>query len=504
MKFVTKILALPILALSLSGCGNQKVDYCKLRQKNNDYDMQQLYCGINIPDRPLTIDDIVQIALCRNLSLQVKEQEYEIQRESVTHQKLAMLPMLNANYESSGRTKNTGSFSESLTNRPPAPPSISSTQHTGRWDVNIVYNLLDFGIAYYRTRQECSKALIAQLEYQRLKQNLVVDVTKQFWKALVSRRALAVSKDIIAKTEEQQMNLQRQMDAKVISEIQGLRNKNRLINIHLQLQSYEREYDSAMSELKLLMGIPSQIEIEVAEIESTDIDVEIDDVNELECWALFHRPELYSKDIEERIMVDEVHVSILQMFPGIELFAGPYHDQNRFLIYNDWFAAGVRATADLLSIPQHMTAGSVARKRQVLARKNRLALAIGVLAQVRLAYLVYEDNLESYILAKELEQVNKDLLHAAKTEQRQGKLHEADILKYEAEAAFSEINALRALGELENALEQLNNSMGLPQHFRNSIEFDTEYSGDQDCYYEQCNECHISDYSETTWINNVR
>jgi outer membrane protein TolC len=496
---VKKAILITCTALVVSGCNQPQgpKDWCRVRNENNCKDTYSLYSTANIPQHPLTLDEIIRIGLCKNLSLMAKEQEYAIQKETVSRERFNMLPKLIANWENYGRTENTASFSQSLVpGVPPAPLSISSEQNIMRWDTGFVWNLVDFGVAFFRTRNECDKVLMAQLEYERLRQNLVLDISRQYWKALVSKRAIEQSTSIMTKAIEQQNTLQRQMDAKIISEIQGLRNENQLINIRGQLQAYSAEYHSAMTELSLLMGIPASIEFHIADIEVMGVDVNLCEVDQLETWALVNRPELFSADVEEKIRVDEARAALIQMLPGVELFGGPYHDSNKFLLHSNWLAAGIRATWSLLDIPLHYEEKKIACKRKELARRNRMALAVGVMAQVHLSYLLYQDNLESYIIGKELESVNKRLLLAAKSEQRQGKLHEADILKYEAEALFAELDAATKYAEMQNAIEQLNSAIGMPRYFRTDIEYATNDYNDLEFFDETAD----VEFNETTWM----
>lgn len=480
------VLLVPILAFTFAGCNrsDKTASWHTLRNQNSVIDAQCLYSSVSLPDHPLILDEIIAIAMEQNLSLKVKQQEYCIQREAVTRERFNMLPKILLNWENYGRTENTASFSQSLEpGVPPAPLSISSEQNIRRWDLNLVWNLVDFGLAFYRSRQESNKVLMAQLEYERLRQNMVVDITKQYWKAIVAKLALQKSMEIVDKALEQQATLHRQMQAKIVSEIQGLRNENQLINIRGQLQAYSAQYHSAMSELSLLMGVPADVEMTLAEIKVLGIDVDIGDVGELESFALINRPELYSSDVEEKIRMDEARLAIVQMLPGVELFGGPYNDSNFFLLYNNWLAAGARATWNLLNIPGYNMERRMACGRKTLVRLNRLALSIGVIAQVHLSHLLFHDNLESYIIAKELESVNKRMLLAAKNEQRQGKLHEADILKYEAEALFSEIDASTKYAELQNSLEQLNSAIGLPRYFQTEVIY-AEPPEEEDLHFE--------------------
>lgn len=453
-----------LIAIAVS-CTVPQRDSMEIRVFNMNQELQY------IKDEPLcetklTLDDIIQVTLERNLELMVKKQEVAIQMELATGAKLKMLPALRVNSLVYTRNNNTGASSQSLTNIPPAPPSISQDASYHREDENIVINLLDFGISYYRARQETNRSLMIQLEYERAKQNLILDVTRAYWKAVAAKRAFEKSAAVIAKADRQKMNVTKQMEAKVVSEIQGFRSQNQLLTINLELQVFERDYHSAMTELALHMGIPPCSEFEIIDPPNLCTDIHLYDICELEEYALVNRPELYGKDIEEYVWADEARIAITQMLPGVELFAGDFNDSNSFLIFKQWLAAGIRTTWNLLSVPALAQQRAAAEDRMDLTYMNRLALSIGVMTQVHLAYFVYLDNRTQFLMAYELQQVNERLLAAAKKEASAGKLHEADTLRYEAETLLSEINALKAYADMQNALEQLNNAVGLPRFYQ--------------------------------------
>jgi len=457
------------IILSNTGCYQGVTDLDALRIENLERDLSLIYQDVDLPYEVLTLDEIIDIGLTRNLDLLVKELEYEYRKETASQSRLKMLPALTATGELSGRTENTGSFSQSLVpGVPPAPASISSTQHTETWNVNLIWNILDFGLSYYRARQDANRALATKLEYERLRQNLVLNIVTQYWKAVTSKRAITKSVSVISDAEKQQGNIQKQMTAKVISEIQGLRSQNQLLNIEIQLQVYQKEYHSARYQLMQLMGLPPCVNFEVADVEQFPTDVQLGEMCEMEDIALFNRPELYAADLDEKIMADEARLEMIQLLPNAELFGGPYHDTNKFLIHHNWQAAGVRASWNLLSLPQHIKGMRAGEARRDMSRESRIALSVGVLTQVYLSKLVYDDNLEQYLLAYELADVNYRMLGAAENERKQGKLHDADILHYRAEALLSEINAMKAYVDLQSALEQLNNAMGMPLYFRNT------------------------------------
>ena len=473
MVAIRKMSTAWVLLLALcAGCTKESnVDWNEIRHDNLQCDLAIIYSDIEAPDHPLTLEEIYEIASQRNLNLLVKQQEYAIQRELVTREKWGMLADLRMHFEEFYRNKNTGSSSQSLVpGVPPAPLSISSQQHQKRWDAQFVWNYLDFGLSFYRSRQEFDRSVKLNLEYERQRQNLYVDLTKEYWKAIAARWANSKSKVLVEKAEKQQENIRKEMAAKVVSEIQGLRGETQLVTFRSQVQAYEKEYHAAKSELGLLMGLPPGITFELAEVDHFPVDIEFEDIKVMEWIALKNRPELYSSDAEERIQQDEARAALLQMFPGVEFFSGNFFDENRFLLFNRWLQAGVRATWNLLDYPRHYFDMKVADGRQDLARRNRVLMSITVMSQVNLARNIYQDNLDTYKLNKELSSINERLLKAVKNEQKEGKLHEADVLKYEIEKLQVEIDLIKSYGELQNALEQINNALGIPFYYKHIIE----------------------------------
>jgi len=227
-------------------------------------------------------------------------------------------------------------------------------KHQRRWDYSVVWNYVDFGLAFLRSRQEYNRALKVQFEYARLQQNLYVDITREYWKAQTAKLARKKSKLILEKAKAEQQAVQKQLAAKIISEIQGLRNEGQLISFQAQFQFYDKEYHTAISELGLLMGLPPCAVFEIADVVEYGTNVELPDICELESLALVNRPELYADDAEELIQRDEARAAVLQMYPGVDLFAGHNHDSNKFLLFNHWIQAGTRVAYNLLDWPRHL------------------------------------------------------------------------------------------------------------------------------------------------------
>jgi outer membrane protein TolC len=76
-------------------------------------------------------------------------------------------------------------------------------------------------------------------DYERLKQNVILDITDAYWKAIVAQKATKGALDIIGLAENRQSDLEKQMQRKTVSEIDGLENQKRLIEMQIKLQNYK-------------------------------------------------------------------------------------------------------------------------------------------------------------------------------------------------------------------------------------------------------------------------
>jgi outer membrane protein TolC len=416
----------------------------------------------------LTLEEIVAIAAAQNLDLKVKALELEIQKEATTGAVLDMLPELLFNGEAYKRNNNPGSSSESLEpGVPPAPPSVSSEKIGSRWDLNLTWNLLDFGISYYKARQEASGILVKNFEYERQKQKIILDIAYNFWNAAAAIEAIKKTNVFLDTLGSQEISLIHAADNRYIPHTRVLLVQDKIIENQIKLNEFQKHYHNAMTQLKQLMGLPPGVEFEIVYDSARPSEQKLPHVTYLEELALLQRPELYTTDAEENIAINQVRISYLQLFPGSSVYAAYNYDSNRFLIHNHWKMIGLRTVYDLLSIPSGIADYKVSKKQVALAKSTRIALALATISQVNLAYLTYLDDNDRYLLCVKFEDNKQNQLRDAEMKMRLGRFDLADLLELGNDSLESEIRAWKAYAEAQYALEQLNNAIGMPLHFKN-------------------------------------
>lgn len=460
----------PVFLLSTlfnSGCSRRFDNPNELRMENVTWDMEAIYDVEDIlPECPLTLQDILITVFTYNLDLLTQVHERNVQVQLAMAEQLKMLPPLTLDGIFSSRSQNTASLTRILGGpQPVVQPQIASLRETRQWDVRETLNIMDFGLAYFKSKQECDRAFIIEQQQLRFRQKLVLDTFTSYWKAISAQLAMAEVEEMIVKTVEMNRGLENQIGFRSLSEIQGLHTESHLIDLQIQMYAVEYQLGSAKAELGALMGLPPSVCFELADIELNDKMLEICNIQELEDKALLYRPELAVKDLEEQIARESVRSAILQMFPGVSMFADYNNDSNPFLIFQNWLSAGIRCSWNLFNIPQQWSLKLAAEEQILQSYRARLALSVAVMSQVHIAYLGYKDALIQFRLANQAYDVKRRLAEAAEKERQAGEFNGADSLSFAAEATVARIYALKAYGSLQVSIEQLNYAIGTPLHF---------------------------------------
>ncbi len=459
-----------LIALIGSGCAMRPYNLGELRKENALLDKEEMFQDVPAEIPPLTYEQLTVMALKRNLELLAREHEQFIQKEVTLSALNKQLPEVYVRGDFSNRNNEDASSSEDVFTRTQSlVPSVSSKKWTRHVEYGMALNVLDYGISYYTYRQEYKKTIITQQQYVRLQQNLLLELTRSYWKAVVSKQAAISAKKIVQLIEKRQASLEGQLEQRLVSEFDGLQNERSLIEMRMRMANFEREYKNARTQLASQVGLPPGYPLRLA-LPKLKIPVVRElplDIEDLEETALSYRPELVVQDMEEKIRADEIRSSIISMFPGMRLFARGDWDYNPFLLNHNWFTVGALVSYDLFRYPSLKHTYKAAKLKQELARRSRLAVSMGVLTQVHLAYLQYKTAIEQYTLARELATINRRLLTVSEQARDQGELSDADVLNYQAQSLFADVNAISNFGDIQIALEHLANALGTPLCFVN-------------------------------------
>lgn len=454
----------------------KKPDIISLRFQNAGKDLEILELWQpDVFDHPLTLYDVVEVALTNNLDIYAQEHEKEAQARLANAENLKMLPPLSIEGIQSYRFKPNAAFSQIFTqgdssSNPNVIPSanrntvpeISSSQTTSQWTIRESVNLIDLAVSYFRTKQAKAQVLLLFEQHLRARQKLILDIVETYWKAIAAQHAIQETIEMIALSEKYQASFVGQSDKKAISRLQALDFRARLIDQEIQMEAVRLQYHSTKLELAGLMGLLPGTPFELADVDFCIPGEETFDLKELENLALNMRPELVIKDLEERIAIEKVRENIALMFPGTSPFTEYNYDHNPFLIYHYWWTVGVRVFWNLFIIPQQWQVKQSVEEQRRFSYLSRLALSVAVITQVHLAYINYRDVSRQFQLSFKAYQTRKELAEIAEKIRRSGEFHGAEVLNFRTDALLAKINAWKTYANMRTAQEQINYAIGRP------------------------------------------
>jgi len=447
----------------LVGCRSVD-DLRQTRRENAVVELSKLRAAMPPLTAPLTLDTAIGRALAQNLDYQVLRLERDLREEEASGARMRMLPDLIVSAESNYRSRVRAVRSKILdvdTGGTFPAHAYSAPKDNVAADLQFAWNLLDFGISYFRSRQADNQARIAQQRVRRAGQNLALDVTLAYYRAVAADRAAVQAREILGRIERHQQVIRRQIDGKVLGEIKGLESEEALVLMRMKLQDFETEHQSAMAELASLIGLPPGAEIMFVPVDFQALPQLISlDVPALEQEALENRPELYEQDLQEKIMRDEVNAAIVDLFPSPIASLGLEHDSNRYLKYHTWHTAGLRASWNLLALPRKFSRVKQAELSVDLVSQRRLALACGVLAQTHLSVIACQDDLRQLELARGLSEIRQRKLTAGLKHLAQGQIDAAEVMRMEGEALFARIRYMLAHADMATSVRRLANAVG--------------------------------------------
>lgn len=458
------MLSILMISALASGCLRSQYKIAFERIGQSEYEKALL--GIDVPEEEVfqfTLEEAIAMALCMNLELSVKAREIQYQEEALTRARFSIVPKLLLEGVSSYRNKNTGSASESLVaGVPPAPPSISSQQKVRTYDITFTWNLLDFGISYYRARQEADRMLIKEYEYEREKQRIILEVVRLFW-ALAAEAKSSIQAQILWDMSNSVLaRIQENVDKGNLGAEQGARFSSQLLSIQLKIKDHLKEYEKTNAEFKALLGLPPQAQIELVNADEIPVDPCFPPMTEMENLALINRPELFQKDLEAHALADETRIALIQLFPALSPFTSQNYDGNRFLIFHHWWVAGVNASWNLLTIPGNIGFMQAAQAQKEVVRSQSLVQAMGIVTQLHLAYNLYQEDLDRYQAGNALRKQTAILRYGALKRQEMAAIGDIQVFLASAEAYEADLEAGRSYAFLMGTLELVNSSMGLP------------------------------------------
>ena len=449
---------LTICAVSLAGLAACAIQPAPLTPEQTaqriETDRARLEANRPPLDEPLTVHGAMARALLHNLDARVLAMEQGLALRQLDVARLGRLPRLTGHYGVSSRSNPRASSSRNLHGPPPSGIPSTSTDDTYRsGNLTVVWHALDLGVSYYAAKQQTDRALIAHERRRKAVHDMVWEVRRAWWRAVAADRALAGVEPLTERVHAALADSARIAGLQAQSPLEALRYQRALLEALQALETQRRESRLAKIELAALIGLTpgTAYTLAVPERAAPGPRSLAVSAGDLEAHALAWRPELREAQLAERIAAGEVKKAMLRILPGLELEAGAHHDDNSYLVNNDWLSLGARISLNLTEIFTAPAAIDAARWDRDLAGARRQALSMAVLTQLYVALASFEEARGRHETASRIADTHERIAALLRSSSRLGVVDELQLILGELDALRSALARDLSHAEVENS-----------------------------------------------------
>ena len=432
-------------------------------------DTQGMYTAQTPISGPITLEEAIARTLKYNLDYRLKKMESALALGLADYGNYDMLPKLLTTAGYRTRSNDSGGTSIGILDGIQSlRPSTSEERSHALAGAEFSWSLLDFGVSYYRARQQSDQFLIAEERRRKVVQNMVQDVKASYWRALGAQRLDAQTKDIL---ERAKLALARSREAetqRVISPALALNYQRALLDAISLLNQRRQDLEFANRELAALMNVEPGVIFTVAEAAEARLPAPPNDVRKLEEMALLQRPELREEDFKKRITADETRKQLLSMLPGVSFDTGLQYNSNKLLNSNSWAQGGVRVSWNLLSLLALPSLRSTQEQQVKTDAARRMALSMAVMTQLRVGVERYRLAVEDFKLADTAAQVDKRMADYTRASVTAKLDSELEAIRTQARAVLGNYQRANTYASAQIAFGRLYSSLGfdpLPDDF---------------------------------------
>ena len=374
-----------------------------------------------------------------------------------------MLPTFVSNLAYTSRSNFSGANSRSLlTGLESLASSTSSNRDIHTADLNLSWNILDFGVSYVRAQQAADNVLIAEEAKRKVVNRIVQDVRSAYWRAVSNDRLIVQLEELMIRVKAAIVESKEVEARKLDRPLTALTYQRELIGIKRELEKLQRNLSLAKIQLAALMNLrPGEsYELEIPDRSDTVRDIAFSP-QMMEQMALENRSEIRELIYKKRITAKEAKVAVLNLLPGLNLNFGGNYSDNSFLFNNDWLTYGARISWNLLNILKlPATKRNIKAKEKVLDAE-RLALSMAILTQVHVGIAQHEHAKREYRTAADYFETQKKILVQIEAAREADSVNEQSVIREQMNTLVAEVKYDIAFADIENTYAGLLGSIGI-------------------------------------------
>jgi len=431
------------------------------RDKLAEDSRKQMFEGQETVERPLTLAEATARAIKYQADYRQKRMEEAAAAAQIDVAKFDLLPKVTANAGYNWRNNDSFGFGFTQDGTISSNPTASVERVTSMGGVGLAWNVLDFGTSYFRARQLSDQRLIAEERRRKAVQTLMHDVRVAWWRAEAAQRLLPASDSLLAEIDQAIEKTRVIENGKMLPPVQTATLRRALLDLAQQIALRRQELAQAQVELSALINTPPGVEYRiVAGDEAREVLDLTADIDALELVALRNRPEIAEEGYRARISRDEARKALVGLIPNVSLDLGRNFDSNKYLLNNTWTSVGVRVALNLVKVFSIPAQQRLEEAQHSADDARRMAMAMAVLAQTRLAAVRYTLVADEFLIWDEAVH-DDELIVRNLTSSGQACIDtELELIRARARSLASRINRDLAYANLQASVARLYNSVG--------------------------------------------
>ena len=220
-------------------------------------DHQAMYTDQEPVTGPITFHEAAARALKYNLDYRLKLMESALNnslREVATYD---MLPRLVAGAGYSHRNNDAGGRSIGIEDKVESLRSSTSQERSHiNGNLTFSWNLLDFGVSYYRAQQKADQVLMSEERRRKVAQNVLQDIRNSYWRALAAQNLRPRVDALLTRVKEALVQSRQVEKEGLMPQQQVFAYQRALLDAVNLLTMRRQDLELARAELNALMSIP--------------------------------------------------------------------------------------------------------------------------------------------------------------------------------------------------------------------------------------------------------
>jgi outer membrane protein TolC len=422
---------------------------------------------VTAEQEPATRAIDVYEAMARALKYNM-DHKVELYNQALTSAELraahaGMLPALVASSGYAARSNDLGSSSFNLvTNAPNFGFSTSQDRRNQTADIVFSWNVLDFGLSYVRAQQAADKVLIAAEARRKVMHRIVEDVRTAYWKAVSAERLDMRLRTLEGRVRRALQNSKALSSGGDVSPITAVTYRRELIEVLRTVQELRRDLSLAKYQLSALMNLKpgARFSLHLPALAAGADTVRLGADSMIE-QALQNRPELRDVAYRQRINAREAKAALLELLPGISLYAGSNSDHNSFLLNRDWVQWGAKASWNVMKLFTHRDREQVIGAQEALLDQRALAVTMAIMTQVHVSRARFEHFAIEQRTAQDYLAAQRELVGHLRVEHGAGRVSEQTMLREELGAIVAEAKADLMAANVQSSRAAIFTAIGL-------------------------------------------